>query len=133
MTDFPLPKADAQTRPFWDGCQAGQLLCQRCAACGTVQFTPRASCQHCHASALEWQESTRLGTVMTYTHVYRAPIPAFRDKTPYVIAILDMDEGFRLMVNASAQVTDSIRIGSRVRVGFNDVNGIALPEAQELE
>lgn len=108
-------------------------MCQRCVACGTVQFTPRAICQHCHENELEWQESAGLGTVMTYTHVHRAPIPAFRDKTPYVIAILDMDEGFRLMVNASQNVTRSIQIGARVRVGFTKIDGMALPIAQELE
>lgn len=69
---------------------------------------------------------------MSYTRVHRAPIPAFKARAPYVIAILDMEEGFRLMVNASKAVSDSIRIGSRVRIGFILVNDVALPIAQEL-
>ncbi len=69
---------------------------------------------------------------MSYTRVHRAPTPAFKERTPYVIAILDMSEGFRLMVNASKAVGDSIRIGSQVRVGFILENDVALPIAQEL-
>ena len=129
---FPLPKPDAQTRPFWEACQSGRLLCQRCAVCGVVQFTPRASCMHCHNEQLAWEESSRQGTVMSYTRVHRAPNPAFKQKTPYVIVMLDMDEGFRLMANTSATVQDSIGIGSRVSVGFEPVDGMMLPVAQEL-
>lgn len=132
MTDIPLPKSDAQTRPFWEGCLDGRLRFQRCEACGAVQCTPRASCMRCHSPRLAWEASSRWGTVMTYTRVHRAPIPAFKEKTPYVIAILDMDEGFRLMVNASEAITDAIRIGSRVRVGFTQVGDVALPIAEEL-
>ncbi|AEC21985.1 hypothetical protein PT7_3445 [Pusillimonas sp. T7-7] len=129
---FLLPKADAQTQPFWDGCQEGRLMCQRCTACGVVQFTPRASCMHCHSDLLAWEESSRQGTVMSYTRVHRAPTAAFKQKTPYVIAMLDMDEGFRLMANTSAGIQDSIGIGIRVSVGFAPVEGMMLPVVQEL-
>lgn len=69
---------------------------------------------------------------MSFTRVHRAPNPAFKQKTPYVIAMLDMDEGFRLMTNASVAVQDSIGVGERVSVGFEQVEGMMLPIVQEL-
>lgn len=132
MPDFPLPRPDAQTRPFWDGCRQDRLMYQRCRTCESVQFTPRAICQHCHHPELAWETSSRLGTVMSHTRVHRAAHAAFRSQTPYVIAILDMDEGFRLMVNADPSIANAIRIGHRVRVGFTIVGDMALPVAKEL-
>ncbi|WP_218947890.1 Zn-ribbon domain-containing OB-fold protein [Pollutimonas harenae] len=129
---IPLPKPDAQTQPFWDACQEGRLICQRCTECHVVQFTPRARCMRCHSERLSWEASARQGTVMSFTRVHRAPNPAFKQKTPYVIAMLDMDEGFRLMTNASVAVQDSIGVGERVSVGFEQVEGMMLPIVQEL-
>lgn len=132
MAPHPLPCPDPQTRPFWDACLAGKLLYQRCTSCGTTQFTPRVYCERCHSAALKWHESARLGKVLSLTRVHRAPLPAFKEKVPYVIAILDMDEGFRLMVNAQETVAQGIAMDSRVRVGFMTINGVALPVAEEL-
>ena len=129
---IPLPKPDPHTLPFWDGCLHGVLRYQRCEACLKVQFTPRASCEHCHGDDLMWHDASRLGTVLTYTRVHRAALPAFRDKVPYIIAILEMDEGFRLMVNASQALAPDMAIGLRVKVGFVLHGDIALPIAEEF-
>jgi len=132
MIDYPLPKADAQTAPFWAGCAQGTLKYQRCESCGTVQFTPRASCMQCHDLRLAWEDSSRYGTILSYTLVHRAPVIAFKAKTPYVIAIVDMDEGFRLMANTSEAVAQDLQINSRVRIGFTQVNDVALPIVEAL-
>lgn len=129
---IPLPKPDSYTRAFWDGCLQGVLRYQRCAACSKVQFTPRATCERCHDGTLQWHDASRLGTVLTYTRVHRAALPAFREKVPYVIAILEMDEGFRLMANASELLKDELTIGSRVKIGFTMHGDVALPIIEEL-
>jgi uncharacterized protein len=128
---IPLPKPDPHTRPFWDGCLDGVLRYQRCQACSKVQFTPRASCERCHGDNLVWHDATSLGTVLTFTRVHRAALPEFRDKVPYDIAILEMDEGFRLMVNASQALSSQMAIGLRVKVGFVMQGEVALPIAEE--
>ena len=75
----------------------------------------------------------RKGTVLTFTTVYRAPLPVFKEMLPYVIAIVDMDEGFRVMANALPQVQQGpLAIGARVQIGFTDVHGMALPVLQQL-
>ncbi len=130
---YPLPRPDAYTQPYWDGAAAGELRYQRCAACGHVQLIPRSLCEQCHGSRLDWQVSQRTGTVLTFTTVYRAPLPAFKSMVPYVIAIVDMDEGFRVMANALPQGREGLEIGVRVHIGFQDVHGMALPVVEAVQ
>ena len=75
--------------------------------------------------------SQGLGRILSFTVVHRAPTPAFRDDLPYVIALVDLDEGFRLMVNMDHDplAGTPLAIGQRVRIGFRQVDGIALPHA----
>lgn len=127
VVNFPLPRADAQTQPYWDGAAAGELRYQSCVDCGRVQLIPRSLCEQCRGSKLNWQNSKCTGTVLTFTTVFRAPLDVFKDKVPYVIAIVDMDEGFRVMVNALPQARENLEIGARVSIGFHDVHGMALP------
>lgn len=124
---IPMPAVTPETAPFWEGCNAGELRYQQCARCAHVQVVPRALCARCQSRTLEWRRSTAHGTVASATTVKRPP-PAFRERVPYVIALVDIDEGFRLMVN----VRDGREpgIGARVRIVFRDEGGQALPEAE---
>ncbi len=126
----PVPHPTAETRHFWDGCAGGELRYQRCADCGAVQLIPRSLCSACQSSGLEWKRSEGRGCILSYTTVHRAPTPAFRADVPYVIALVDMDEGFRLMVNVRGGDSPAVAIGARVRIGFRAVDGITLPEAE---
>jgi len=128
----PLPRATAETRPFWDGCADGELRFQTCAHCGQVQRMPRSRCASCHKDALAWKTSAGRGKILSYTVVHRAPTPAFRDEVPYVIAIVDMDEGFRLMVNVKDGASASLAIGQPLRITFRDVEGVHLPQAEVI-
>ncbi len=126
----PSIRPTAETRPFWDGCRDGKLRYQICADCGAVQRIPRSVCTHCHGLRLDWNESAGLGTVLSHTTVHRAPTPAFKTETPYVIALVDMDEGFRLMVNTRGGANPPLAIGQRVRIGFEPRGDYLLPIAE---
>ena len=126
----PLPRPTAETRPFWDGCASGVLRYQSCTRCSAVQLIPRSFCANCHADSLAWHDSAAYGRVLSHTTVHRAPTLAFRDETPYVIALIDMDEGFRLMTNVVGGALQVVAIGDRVRIGFRQVEGVALPHAE---
>jgi len=128
----PLPHPTADTRNFWDGCAAGEVRYQRCAHCGQTQLIPRARCAACQREDLQWHRSAGRGRVLSYTVVHRAPTPAFRDETPYVIALVDMDEGFRLMVNLEDGARTPMAIGQAVRIGFREIEGGVLPQAEML-
>jgi uncharacterized protein len=129
----PLPRATPETRPFWDGCTAGELRYQVCRRCRTVQLIPRSLCSTCQGLDLEWKRSEGRGRILSHTTVHRAPTPAFRAEAPYVIALVDMDEGFRLMVNVKGGDSPAVSIGRAVRIGFREVEGVALPEAEVCE
>jgi uncharacterized OB-fold protein len=129
----PLPKPTAESLPFWQGCADGRLLYQRCTACDRAQFPPRSRCAYCFNERLVWRESARVGAVHTFTEVHRAPTAAFKADVPYVIALVDLDEGFRMMMNLHAPDRSAIAIGSRVRVNFEDTGGAwPLPQGELL-
>lgn len=129
MTGKPLPSPTAETLPFWQACAEGRLVFQHCATCGHAQFPPRSRCLGCDAPGPGWRESARLGTVHTFTVVERAPSAAFRGDLPYAIALVDLDEGVRMMMNVRGTL-DGLAIGRRVRVVLEPNDGPwPLPQA----
>jgi uncharacterized OB-fold protein len=112
---FPVP--DAVTQPFWDGVAEGVLRLQRCAACGRHVFYPRAVCPFCMGSGLVWEEASGLGAVHSFTVVHRAPAE-YRDDVPYVVALIDLDEGVRMMARLVDVAPGDVRVGLPVEVAI---------------
>jgi uncharacterized OB-fold protein len=108
---------------FWDGCAAGELRYQRCGACAALQPYPRAFCLRCGATALEWHAAEGKGTVYAWTRVERAPSDEFRALAPYVIVLVDLDEGYRMMAHGAPGLV----IGDGVSVRFFEHGGRHLP------
>jgi uncharacterized OB-fold protein len=128
--DRPRPVPTPETRPFWAGCADGRLRYQACRDCGAVQKLPHAYCEACHSSALEWRDSARIGRILSHTTVHRAPTPAFRAALPYVIVLVEMNEGFRLLVNLHGGAQPGLAIDAEVEIDFVAVQGTMLPEAR---
>lgn len=128
----PLPRPTADTRVFWDGCSDRELRYQACRSCGTVQLVPRSLCSNCQSHDLAWKLSSAIGRVLSFTLVHRAPIAAFQAEVPYAIAIVDMEEGFRLMVNCEPALQSTLVIGQKVRIGFKEIERMKLPHAEAL-
>ncbi len=127
-TGKPLPPITADTRPFWDGCREGELRYQVCATCGHAQFYPRVLCARCGGVELAWRRSTGQGTIHAVTVVYRAPSAAFKEDVPYAVALVDLDEGFRMMANIVGGNPEAVAIGDRVRLVFERRGEVALPQ-----
>lgn len=125
---IPLPRPNADTQPFWDAAAEGRLLYQHCGDCNRAQFYPRSHCAACHGSDLEWRTSKGEGAIVSFTEVLRAPTPAFKDMVPYIIALVDLDEGFRMMVNIVEGHREKLAIGARTRTVFREVDGVTLPQ-----
>lgn len=79
----------------------GRLVYQVCPHCGGAQAFPRAFCASCGSHAVEWRESAGRGTVAAVTTLYRAPTPDYRERVPYSIALIDLNEGPRVMGHAA--------------------------------
>jgi uncharacterized OB-fold protein len=85
----------------------------------------------CHEHALEWAPASGEGRIHSFTIVHRAPTEAFRARVPYAIALVDLAEGFRMMMNVEADDLSTIAIGAPIRVTFEVTgSGLALPQAR---
>lgn len=126
--DLPLPKfPEPDTEPFWDATKDGKLTYQVCDDCNGIVWHPRRHCTHCTSLNLSWKESKGEGTVYTYSIVRQNYHPAFRERIPYVIAWVDLDEGFRMLSNIVDVAPEEVAIGQRVRVRWLEADGLALP------
>ena len=130
----PLPTPSAVSQPFWDAAKEHRLVFQRCRLCGTSVFYPRDVCPgpECFGvGTMEWVDSTGQGHVYSFTVNYQPAHPAFAEDIPYVLAIIEMDEGWRLDSNVIKVEPADVRIGMRVEVSWDDVTPeISLPKFQ---
>jgi len=128
----PRPIPSPTTQPFWDATADGRFLIQRCPACGSAQFYPKATCTTCGSVELGWEEASGRATVHTFTVARRATHPAFADAGPYVIAIVELAEGPRVTGNIVMGVggdVDDVHVGMPVELDWDepDEDGIRLP------
>lgn len=124
----PLPQMDEESRGFWEACGRHELVVQRCAECGRLRHPPRAVCPACLSSAVEWRRASGLGTVYSVTVTHQNHAPGFRGRLPYVLAVVELDEGVRVMTNVVGCEPDAVRIGMPVEVEWDDVSpAVSLP------
>ena len=124
----PLPRPSSLTQPFWDATAREELLVQCCSACGTHIFYPRHNCTACGARSLEWVAARGTGSLYTYTVARRPTHAAFVDRVPYVIAVVELDEGPRMTTNLVDCAPEDVSVGMRVEVAFGDLqDGLRLP------
>ena len=130
MNDRPsikAPQIDASTQEFWDAARRGVLRIKHCNACGANHYYPRPFCPKCWSTNVDWLDAAGTGTLYTYSVVHSNDLPAFRDRVPYVVAIVDLDEGPRMETNIVDCPPDELRVGMRVTVAFEDEGEIVLP------
>ena len=116
-TQTPQPVADGDSRVYWEGIAQGELRIQRCDACTCYVFYPRSICPHCHAERLAWVTATGRGVIYAYTVVHQAYGP-FAEEVPFVVAIVELEEGVRMMTRIIDAPRERITIGAPVRVTF---------------
>jgi len=104
------------TRTFWDACADGRLTFQRCDACRMIAFPPVEVCRACLSTELRWENSSGRGRLYSWTVVHRPVTPDF--VTPYVPAIIDLDEGYQMMSNLIGIRVDQISVDLPVQVTF---------------
>ena len=94
----PTPKETPETAHYWAGIAQSELRLQRCQACSRAYFYPRPSCPHCFSSDVVWEVASGRGRLHTYLLNFRAA-PGFEGDVPYAIAIVELEEGPRMMSN----------------------------------
>jgi uncharacterized OB-fold protein len=125
---LPLPAPNADSAPYWEGAKAGKLMLQRCADCGAVRFPPRHLCTACWSERTDWIEASGRGSVHSFTVIHRAPAPAFAERVPYVVALIDLAEGPRMLANIVGTDSGNIAIDESVHLCFEPRGDGALPQ-----
>jgi uncharacterized OB-fold protein len=113
---------------FWDEVANHRYVLQKCDECGTFRYPPGPICPSCMSDNVSWQESQGQGEIFTFTTVYRAPSAEFDSAVPYTVALVDLDEGPRVMGNVIECPPEDITVTARVSVTFEDVGGRVLPQ-----
>jgi len=123
----PLPAADNLSQDYWAAAAEGKLLFQECPACGNRQFYPRSLCIACGETP-EWKEASGRGTVHTYTVIRQNWAAPFKELMPYVVAMVELEEGPRMMTNITDCPADDVSIGMPVEAYVVKVeDGLGLP------
>jgi uncharacterized protein len=123
----PLPLfPEPDTEPFWTATAEHRLTYQVCRACGQIVFHPRRHCTGCLRGDLDWRDSAGQGTVYTFAVVRQSGHPFFRARAPYVVGLIDLDEGFRMLAEIAAS-PEAVSVGQRVAVTWEDHPGLSVP------
>ena len=122
------PPSTEVSEPFWQATRERRLIMQWCRPCERVVFYPREICPRCLGSDLDWRDSPGTGTVYAFSVHYRTGSPEMMDRTPYVVALVDLDEGARMMTNIVGCDPDDVGVGMGVRVTWEHLSdGCHLP------
>jgi uncharacterized protein len=122
----PRPALTQDNTFFFEGAKQHKLLIQKCTACGTLRHPPRPSCANCRSFDWEPVEASGRGTIFSYTVNHYPQVPAF--DYPLVVALVELEEGTRLIANVSGITPETVHIGMAVEAGFEDFDeGLSLP------
>ena len=133
QSELPIPAVNADSQPYWDAARARRLILKSCPACKQPHFPPRHLCPRCWTPATDWIESKGEGSVYSFTVMRRAPLPEFAARVPYVVALIDLDEGPRMLANIVSEGALDVRVGERVRVNFEECrDGIVVPQFERI-
>jgi len=127
--DKPLPKINADNRPFWEGCRRHELRFQQCAECGHVRWPPSDRCPDCLSGNTDWLIASGTGRVYTYAVYHVSYHPGFAGDLPYTVAVVVLDEGPRLLTNIVGCQPGEVRCDMPVEVTWTDVDEqVSLPQ-----
>ncbi len=121
MAKPPRPTMDRDSAFFWEGVEKGELRVQRCAGCGSLRHPPRPMCPGCHS--LEWDSVVASGRGEICSFVVHHHPPVYGFEPPFAIALVELEEGTRIVGNVTGAAPDELRIGMPVEVDFVRVAG----------
>lgn len=119
-----------ESAAFWDAAAEGRFVLQWCMSCAAPVHFPRVACPTCLGNDLEWRDASGRGVVYACTVVHTRGPARVRDRSPYVVALVELDEGVRFMTNVFGCPADDVHVGMRVCVTWEavgDPHGRQLP------
>ncbi len=128
------PPVTDVSRPFWDATRERRLVIQWCGACESTVHYPREICPTCLGSELEFRPSSGAGEVHAWTVMHSPAHPGMADAAPYVVALVELTEGARMMTNVVGCPPGDVRVGLPVSVTWEELSdGRHLPLFMPIE
>ena len=122
------PTLSEVAAPFWEATRSKEFVLQFCNSCGAAIHYPRALCPNCHGTDLEFRPASGRGRVYARTVLHRPGNPTMAERVPYVVALIELEEGVRMLSNVVGCEPQDVQIGMEVRVTWEDLSdGRALP------
>ena len=117
----PLPYPTVESEPFWEGCKRHELLLPQCRQCAGYWFPPAATCPHCWSTEWDWRKASGRGRIYSFGVYHRVYHPGFENDLPYVFAVIQLEEGPRLVSNVINESPEKLQCDTPVEVVFEDV------------
>lgn len=133
MTDFakPLPALNDDNRPFWEAAQRGELHMQQCLDCNHIRYPINHVCPKCLSSRTGWKRLSGRGEVFSSIVFHQVYHPGFAKEVPYNVALIQLEEGPRMISNVVGIPANQVRVGHKVEVVFDRVTEeVAIPRFQ---
>lgn len=117
------PQSNDLTSPFWEASKEERYLVQWCGSCNSAIYYPREVCPSCLVSDhLEWKESPGNGEVYTFNVMHKPGLPFMTDRLPFVIALVTLDEGIRVVTNIVNCEPSTVSVGMPVKLAWEDLS-----------
>jgi uncharacterized protein len=117
----PLPHPAPESVPYWQAARAHRLELPHCNACGRFWFPPSQLCPHCLAADFKWTPVSGRGRVFSFVTFHRVYHEAFAQEVPYVVALVELEEGPRMLTNIVGATPEAVVCDMPVKVVFDDV------------
>jgi uncharacterized OB-fold protein len=129
MTTKPVPVPTPNTEPYFDYAARGELRVPRCLSCGLAFFYPRTACPSCASEDLEWMRCSGRAKLHTYL-INTRPAPGFEEDAPHAIAVVELEEGPRMMSNIveCPQTAEALVLDMDLEVVFDKHGDVAVPK-----
>lgn len=121
------PTTDGDTETWWNAVQSGRLMVNACRSCGRTHLYVRPFCPHCWSEDVDLQPASGRARLYTWSVVHQNATP-FAERTPYVLAMVDLDEGPRLMTVVDDCPAAQLRAGMPLVAAFREgEDGFVVP------
>ncbi len=125
----PLPNINGDNKEFWAGCKEHELRFQKCNTCGYVRWPASIICPICYSKEMKWIVAGGMGKVYTFVIYHVAYHPGFENEVPYVVAVVELEEGPRLLTNIVCCRPDEVKQEMPVEVIWEDITeAFSLPK-----
>ena len=126
---IPVPVPGPESVEFWEGCKRHELLIQKCGDCGKLRYYPRIACPFCASERHDWLQASGKASLYSYIIVHQPTLPAFKEKVPYPVILVELEEGVRMTSSLVDCANEDIRIGMPLQVTFEEAaDGAVLPK-----